>query len=170
MRLHSMDAHISTIRSFLASSIFSGRNLQKSYLPYGPASLSGGHPLVETPHGGFLPQNVETPHLIANSMLGDFHFLRQKSPMGWFSLGGFYRTNLLVHTVFIRQSSTTKNHFQVMERKITVAFFAIVEVWKKTIRKTSNFGHFYRIDLPEQVIGSLRLEFQVISKTRSVRY
>ena len=49
----------------------------------------------------------------------------------------------------ITYSSTTKNHFQVMERKITVVFFAIVEVWKKTIRKTSNFGHFYRIDLPE---------------------
>ena len=33
-------------------------------------------PPVETPHGGVLPQKVETPHLIANSMLGGFHFLR----------------------------------------------------------------------------------------------
>ena len=35
----------------------------------------------------FLPIKVETSHLIANGMLGGFHFLREKPPMGGFHRG-----------------------------------------------------------------------------------
>ena len=51
---------------------------------------------VETPHEGFLPQKVETPHLTANSIMGGFH---RGVSTGGFPPGGFHWTNLLVHTV-----------------------------------------------------------------------
>ena len=41
----------------------------KILIPYGPASLSGGNPPVETPHGGFPPQKVETPNLMAKNLV-----------------------------------------------------------------------------------------------------
>ena len=54
--------------------------------------MSGGTPQGKTPRGGgVLLQKVETPHLIANSMLGGFHW-----------------TNLLVHMVLFVSKKKVK--------------------------------------------------------------